>query len=148
METGDMPYLQGLSNNPYPEPNQINPIPIPIFLILSYILLPSTPSLPKGLFPVGTTVKILKEPLPSSILDTWPAHHNLLDLITLAILDERHKLWSSSLRSLFNFRFSFLSGPNIRIRTLFSSTLSLFSSLKLKYHVSQLYSKTSNVIVL
>ena len=39
--------------------------------------------LPKGLFPVGLPVKILKALLPSSIRATRPAHLNLLDLITL-----------------------------------------------------------------
>ena len=39
--------------------------------------------LPKGLFPVGLPVKILKALLPSSILATCPAHLNRLDLITL-----------------------------------------------------------------
>ena len=63
-----MPNSQGLSDNPYP--SQINPI----------------------LFPVGVLVKILKVLLPSSILATWPAHLNLLDLIRLSILVERYKL--------------------------------------------------------
>ena len=66
---GSMPHSQGLSNNPYPELNQ-----------------------PKGLFPVGLPVKILKALLPSSILATCLAHLNLLDLITLTILGERYKL--------------------------------------------------------
>ena len=46
---------------------------------------------PKGLFPVGLPVTILKA-LPSSILATCPAHLNLVDLITLTILGERYKL--------------------------------------------------------
>jgi hypothetical protein len=41
--------------------------------------------LPKGLFPVGLPVKILKALLPSYILATCSAHLNLLDLITLTI---------------------------------------------------------------
>jgi hypothetical protein len=48
--------------------------------------------LPKDLFPVGLPVKILKAILPSSILATCPAYHNLLDLITLTILGEQYKL--------------------------------------------------------
>ena len=35
--------------------------------------------LPKGIFPVGVPVNILKALLPSLILATWPAHLNLLD---------------------------------------------------------------------
>ena len=47
----------------------------------------------KCLFPVGLPVKIkiLKALLSSSILATWPAHLNLLDLITVTILSERYK---------------------------------------------------------
>ena len=43
--------------------------------------------LPTGLFPV----KILKTLLVSSILATFSAYFNHRDLITLAILTERHK---------------------------------------------------------
>ena len=59
-------------------------------LILSFYL---CLGLPKGLFPVGLPVKLLKALLLSSILVTCPAHLNLLDLITLTILGERYKLW-------------------------------------------------------
>ena len=45
--------------------------------------------LPKGLFPAGVPVNILKSLLYTPILATWPAHLNLLDLIILAILGER-----------------------------------------------------------
>ena len=85
-----MPHSQELSNNFYPEPNQPNsPAFIPIssrsiLTLSSHLHL----GLPKGLFPVGLPVKILKAFLPSSILATCPAHLNLLDLITLTILGE------------------------------------------------------------
>ena len=81
-----MPYSQGLSNNPYPEPNQPNSRSI--LILSSHLRL----DFRKGLFPVGVPVKILKVLLPSSILATGPAHLNLLDLITLTILGERYKL--------------------------------------------------------
>ena len=48
--------------------------------------------LPKGLFPIGVPVKILKALLPSSILVILPAHLSFLNLITLPILGERYKL--------------------------------------------------------
>jgi hypothetical protein len=38
---------------------------------------------------LGFTIKILKARLSSS---TWPAHLNLLNLITLTILNERYKV--------------------------------------------------------
>ena len=41
-----------------------------------------------------------------------------------------------------------LLGPNIRLRILFSNTLSLDSSLNVRDHVSQPYSTTGNIIVL
>ena len=59
--------------------SRINPIPridTYLFKVHSNIVLP------KGLFPVGLPVKILKALLSSSILATCPAHLNLLDLIT------------------------------------------------------------------
>ena len=137
---GSMPDSQGRSNNPYPEPNQPNYPHIsissrPILILSSHQIL----GLSKGLFPVGLPVKILKALLPSSILATCPAHLNLLDLITLTILSERYKLRSSSLWSLLH-SFSSLLSPNIRLRILFSNTLSLNSSLNVRDHVSQPYS--------
>jgi hypothetical protein len=78
-----MPYLQVLSNNPYPEPNRIDGYFLRSILILSSRL---QLSLPKYLFPVGLPVKILIALLPSSILAIWPVHLNLLDLITLTTL--------------------------------------------------------------
>ena len=67
---GSMQHSQGLSNNPYPELNQPNSS---FYTYLRSILTLSSHlrlGLPKGLFPVGVPVKILKELLPSSILAT------------------------------------------------------------------------------
>ena len=75
--------------------NPITRIDAHLFKIYSNSVLLSTPSLPKGLFPAGIPIKILKVLLPSFILNTWPAHLYLLELITLTILRERNKLWSS-----------------------------------------------------
>ena len=82
---GSMSHSKGLSNNPYHDPNESNSYYILIFF--SYLRL----GLPKGLFPVGLPVKILKE-LPPSILATWPAHLNLQELSTLTILGELYEL--------------------------------------------------------
>ena len=54
---GLMTHTQEISNNPYPEPNQLNS---------SHLRL----DLPKGLFPVGIHVKILEVFLHFSILTT------------------------------------------------------------------------------
>ena len=103
---------------------------------------------PRDLFPVDLLIKILKALLPSSILATWSAHLNLLDVMTLALLGERYKPWSSSLWSLLHYSFSSLLGPNTRLRILFSNTLSPHSSFNVRDHVPQPYSTTGNIIVL
>ena len=70
-------------------------------------------NLPRDLFLLDEYVLISKTPLRYSIRIKFPAHLNTLDLITLTILIERHKLWSSSLWSLLRSPFSSLLGPNI-----------------------------------
>ena len=97
---GSMPHSQGPSNNPYPESNQPNSSSRSILILSSYLCL----GLPKGVFPVGLPVNIFKALLPSSILATCPDHL---------------KLRSSSSWSLLHSPFSFLLGPNIRLRILF-----------------------------
>ena len=78
-----MPHSQGLSNNPYPEPKQLN-----FFVIISIssgsILMLSSHlrlDLPKGVFPV----KILTVVLPSSITATWPALLGSMVLLMLKL---------------------------------------------------------------
>ena len=61
--------------------------PFKIHIIHSIIL---RRSLSKDLYPIGLPVKIFKELLPFSVLATYPAHLNLLDLITLTILSARY----------------------------------------------------------
>ena len=69
--------------------NEIPHINTYFFKVHSNIVLSSTPrGLPKILFPVDLPVKVLQALLLSSIMATWPAHLNLLDLITLTILGE------------------------------------------------------------
>ena len=62
-----MHHSQGLSNNPYLEPNHFIPrIDTHVLKIHSIIVLRFSRGVPKGLF----SVEILKALLPSSILDT------------------------------------------------------------------------------
>ena len=92
---GSMLYSQEHSNNPIlSRINPITRIDTYFFKVHSNIVLHLYLGLPIGHFPADLYVKILKAFLPSSILATWSAHLNLLDLITLTILGERYKLWS------------------------------------------------------
>ena len=136
-----MTHSQGLSSNPYPQPNQPN-FPHWYLSIQGPLSSHLRLGLPKDLFSVGLPVKILKELLPSSILATCPAHLNLVDLITLTILGERYKLWSTSLWSFLHSPLPSLLGPNIRLRILFSNTLSLHSCLNVRDYVTQPYNTT------
>ena len=119
------------------------PISLRSIQILSFHLLLG---LPEGLFSCRFTSKIFKALLSLSILATWPAHLNFLDLITLLTFGKRYK-YGNSLWTLHS-PFVSLLGPNIRKRILLSNTLSLHSSINVRDHVSQPYSTTDNIIVL
>ena len=107
-------------------------------LILSHLRL----GLPKSLYSVGLSVKILKTLLTPSILATSPAHLNLPDLITTV------QTMKSLLRSLLHSPFSSLLGPNIPFWILFSNTLSLHYSLNVRDHGSEPYSTIGNIIAI
>ena len=72
-----------------PIPCRINPIPhIDTYFLKSIVILSSHLSLglPKGIFPAGVPVKILKALLRSSILAILPAYLDLLGLASLTML--------------------------------------------------------------
>jgi len=82
-------------------------------------------------------------PLLSLIRATCPAHLILLDFITRTILGEEYRSLSSTLCSyIHSLVTSSLLGPNILLKTLFSDTLSLHSSLNVNDQVSHPYKIT------
>jgi hypothetical protein len=90
-------------------------------------------------------VEILKA-LISSILATWPTYLNLLN-------HPDNIKWTVHTINFRNVELSPLLiliplGPKIRLKILFSNTLSLDSSLNERDHASQPYSTTCNIIVL
>jgi hypothetical protein len=78
---------------------------------------------------------------------TCPAHLILLDLNPNNIR-WIYMLWSSSLCNFLHDPSSYLLGPNILLNTLFSKTLSLCSSFKVRDQVSHPHSTTDKITVL
>ena len=93
--------------------------------------------LPSGFLPTGFTTRTLYTPLLSFVRATCLAHLILGDFITQIIFGAEYRSLNPSLCSFLNYPVtSALLGPNIFLSTLFSNTLSLRSSLKVKDHVS------------
>jgi len=101
---------------------QPNPVHIPTFHLLEILSTHLRLGLPSGLLPSGLPTKTLYNSLSIHIRATWPAHLNLLNFITLTILGEDYKLFSSSLCNLLHSPVtSSLLGKNMYCRKYVSS---------------------------
>jgi hypothetical protein len=93
--------------------------------------------LASGLFPSGFPTKNMYTIIFHPQRATCHVHLIHLDLIILIILGEEYKLWISSLCSFVQPPVtSSLFGPNILLKTLFSNTTSLYSSLNVREQYS------------
>jgi hypothetical protein len=103
--------------------------------------------LPSGLLP---SYFFHQNPADASLFPaSCPAYLILLDLITRTVVGEEYRSLSSSLCSFLYFPFtSFLLSPNILLKTLFSNTLILRSSLIVSDQVSYPYKTMGKIIVL
>jgi hypothetical protein len=99
-------------------------------LILSHINL----LLPSGLFNWDFPIKILHALFILRLRSIFLAHLILLEFITLPMLCEEYKLWSSPLCNFLRAPVTYCLLPtDIPLSTLFSNTLNLCSSLWLRY---------------
>ena len=136
---GSLPHSQVPATYPYIGPDRSSPYPPhptswrSILILSSHLHL----SIPSGRFLTGFPTTILSAFLLSPIRATCLTHLILLDFITRTILGEQYRSLSSSFCSFLHSPVtSSLLGPNILLRTLFSNTLSQYSSLNVSDQVS------------
>ena len=140
-----LPHWQAPAICPYPEPDQSSPCPIPLFKYHFNIIFPSAPRYSKWSLSLRSPHQNLYTPL----LPPIHAKFILLYLIPRTIFGEQYRSLSSSLRSFLHSPVaSSLLDPNISIRTLFSKTLSLCSSLGVTDQVSHPYKPEGKTTVL
>ena len=143
-----------LQNSPPPAPilDQINPVYTPQTTSPRSSLISSSHrrlGLPSGLFPPDFPTKTLHTTLLYSVRATCPAHLILLKFITQIIFGEEYRSVSSSLCGLLNYPIiSSLLSPNTLLKTLFTDTLRIRSSLSVCHQVSHPYKTTGIIIVL
>jgi hypothetical protein len=146
---GSLPHSQVPATCPYPVPARSSPYPTSHILKTHLnIILPSAPGSPKLSrslrFPHQNPVYATLLRIPA----TCPANLILLDLITRTILGEQYRSLSSSLCIFLHSPVtSSLLGPKTHLKTLFSYTLILRSSVNVSDQVSHPYT-TGKIIVL
>ena len=109
------------------------------------------PSLHLGLhesiFPSGFPTKTLYTFLHCSICATYPAHLSRLDLRFVIVLGKQYNACSSALCNFLYSPVLSLLAQNIFLSTLFSNTLNLCTSLKVRDQVSQTYDWLYNCFI-